>query len=40
MTGFEKERDRLDAMMAGRGGSARISDATGTPRQVQQVSNR
>ena len=40
MAGFEKERDRLDAMMAGRGGSARISDATGTPRQVQQVSNR
>jgi hypothetical protein len=26
MTGFEKERDRLDAMMSGRNG-ARISDA-------------
>jgi len=40
MAGFEKERDRLDAMMAGRGGSARISDATGAPLRVQQVSNR
>src|SRR6266700_50983 len=39
MTGFEKERDRLDAMMAGRGGSARISDATGTA-GVRQTSNR
>jgi murein DD-endopeptidase MepM/ murein hydrolase activator NlpD len=37
MTGFEKERDRLDAMMSNRGGGpARVSDATGTagPRQV------
>jgi murein DD-endopeptidase MepM/ murein hydrolase activator NlpD len=35
MTGFEKERDRLDAMMSGRGGAAaRISDATGGPLQV------
>jgi murein DD-endopeptidase MepM/ murein hydrolase activator NlpD len=34
MTGFEKERDRLDAMMAGRSGGARISDATGGPLQV------
>ena len=33
MTGFEKERDRLDSMMAGRGG-ARISDASGGPLQV------
>ena len=40
LAGFEKERDRLDAMMAGRGGSARISDATGAPLRVQQVSNR
>jgi murein DD-endopeptidase MepM/ murein hydrolase activator NlpD len=31
---FEKERDRLDAMMAGRGAGARISDATGGPLQV------
>jgi murein DD-endopeptidase MepM/ murein hydrolase activator NlpD len=29
MTGFEKERDRLDAMMNNRGGAAHISDATG-----------
>jgi murein DD-endopeptidase MepM/ murein hydrolase activator NlpD len=34
MAGFEKERDRLDAQMAGRGGGARISDATGAPLQV------
>ncbi len=33
MAGFEKERDRLDAMMAGRNG-ARISDASGGPLQV------
>jgi murein DD-endopeptidase MepM/ murein hydrolase activator NlpD len=32
MTGFEKERDRLDGMMSGRG--ARISDASGGPLQV------
>ncbi|MEO6842343.1 MAG: M23 family metallopeptidase [Bradyrhizobium sp.] len=38
MTGFEKERDRLDAMMANRNGGARISDAA--PMRVQQVSNR
>jgi len=38
MTDFEKERDRLDAMMANRNGSARISDAS--PMRVQQVSNR
>ena len=37
MTGFEKERDRLDAMMANRNGGARISDAS--PMRVQQVSN-
>jgi hypothetical protein len=35
MTSFEKERDRLDAMMANRG--SRISDATGGP---MRVSNR
>jgi murein DD-endopeptidase MepM/ murein hydrolase activator NlpD len=35
MASFEKERDRLDAMMSGRGGGpARISDATGGPLQV------
>jgi hypothetical protein len=40
MTGFEKERDRLDAMMSNRGGAAaRISDATGTA-GVRQISNR
>src|SRR5246500_5665286 len=35
MAGFEKERDRLDGMMSGRGGAnSRISDATGGPLQV------
>jgi murein DD-endopeptidase MepM/ murein hydrolase activator NlpD len=34
MASFEKERDRLDAQMSGRGGGARISDATGAPLQV------
>jgi murein DD-endopeptidase MepM/ murein hydrolase activator NlpD len=33
MTGFEKERDRLDGMMSGRNG-ARISDASGGPLQT------
>jgi murein DD-endopeptidase MepM/ murein hydrolase activator NlpD len=33
MTTFEKERERLDGMMSGRGG-ARISDASGGPLQV------
>ncbi len=38
MASFEKERDRLDAMMSNRGGgAARISDATGG---VRQTSNR
>jgi hypothetical protein len=40
MAGFEKERDRLDAMMANRNGGARVSDATAAPFQMQQVSNR
>jgi hypothetical protein len=41
MAGFEKERDRLDTMMAGRGGAgAHMSDATGGPLPVQQASNR
>jgi murein DD-endopeptidase MepM/ murein hydrolase activator NlpD len=41
MAGFEKERDRLDAMMSNRGGggAARISDAGGTS-GVRQTSNR
>lgn len=35
LAGFEKERDRLDGMMSGRGGAiARMSDATGGPLQV------
>jgi murein DD-endopeptidase MepM/ murein hydrolase activator NlpD len=37
MQGFEKERDRLDAMMNNRGGAARLSDATSS---VRPVSNR
>jgi murein DD-endopeptidase MepM/ murein hydrolase activator NlpD len=42
MAGFEKERDRLDAMMSNRSGTARVSDAAGTsaPPQARQVSNR
>jgi murein DD-endopeptidase MepM/ murein hydrolase activator NlpD len=43
MTGFEKERDRLDAMMANRGGAgARVSDAVGTvpTGAARQVINR
>jgi murein DD-endopeptidase MepM/ murein hydrolase activator NlpD len=40
MTGFEKERDRLDAMMNNRGGgAARVSDAAGTA-GGRQTSNR
>jgi murein DD-endopeptidase MepM/ murein hydrolase activator NlpD len=39
MAGFEKERDRLDAMMTNRGGTARVSDAAGTA-GVRQTSNR
>jgi murein DD-endopeptidase MepM/ murein hydrolase activator NlpD len=38
MGNFEKERDRMDSMMSGRGGTARVSDAG--PLQMQQVSNR
>jgi murein DD-endopeptidase MepM/ murein hydrolase activator NlpD len=40
MTSFEKERDRLDAMMSNRNGTARISDATGAPWRLQQISTR
>ena len=40
MASFEKERDRLDGMMSNRNGIARMSDATGGPLRVQQVSNR
>jgi murein DD-endopeptidase MepM/ murein hydrolase activator NlpD len=40
LAGFEKERDRLDAMMNNRGGGpARVSDAAGTA-GVRQTSNR
>ena len=39
MAGFEKERDRLDAMMSNRGVASRVSDATGTA-GVRSVSNR
>jgi murein DD-endopeptidase MepM/ murein hydrolase activator NlpD len=42
MAAFEKERDRLDAQMSNRGGTARVSDAAGTAGAppVRQVSNR
>jgi hypothetical protein len=42
MAGFDKERDRLDAMMSNRGNPARVSDAAGaaTPPPARQVSNR
>jgi murein DD-endopeptidase MepM/ murein hydrolase activator NlpD len=39
MASFEKERDRIDAMMSNRGGAARISDATGSA-GARQISNR
>jgi hypothetical protein len=39
LANFEKERDRLDAMMNNRGGAARVSDAAGTA-GVRQTSNR
>ena len=39
MASFEKERDRLDAMMNNRGSAARVSDAAGTG-GVRQISNR
>jgi murein DD-endopeptidase MepM/ murein hydrolase activator NlpD len=42
MAGFEKERDRLDAMMSNRAAGARVSDAASTAPggPVRQVSNR
>jgi murein DD-endopeptidase MepM/ murein hydrolase activator NlpD len=41
LAGFEKERDRLDAQMTNRGGTARVSEAAGaTGAPVRQVSNR
>jgi murein DD-endopeptidase MepM/ murein hydrolase activator NlpD len=42
IAGFDKERDRLDAMMSNRGAAARVSDATGGAGAppVRQVSNR
>ncbi len=39
MASFEKERDRLNAMMNNRGSATRISDAAGTA-GIRQVSNR
>src|SRR2546421_7926799 len=39
LSGFEKERDRLDGMMNNRGGAARVSDAAGTG-GVRQTTNR
>jgi murein DD-endopeptidase MepM/ murein hydrolase activator NlpD len=38
LANFEKERDRLDAQMNSRGGSARVSEVTGTTPQTRQVS--
>jgi murein DD-endopeptidase MepM/ murein hydrolase activator NlpD len=38
MAGFEKERDRIDAMISSRNGG-RIADATGGPIRLQQVSS-
>jgi murein DD-endopeptidase MepM/ murein hydrolase activator NlpD len=42
MASFEKERDRLDAMMSNRNGTSRVSDATGATAAppARQVSNR
>ncbi len=42
LAGFEKERDRLEAMMNSRGAGARVSDAAGSPAltQTRQVTNR
>ena len=34
MANFEKDRDRMDTMMSGRGGTARISDASNGPLQM------
>ncbi len=40
LSGFEKERDRLDGMMSNRGSGARVSDAApGSTGSVRQVSN-
>jgi hypothetical protein len=41
LAGFEKERDRLEAMMNSRGAVARVSDAAGSPALPlpRQVSN-
>jgi murein DD-endopeptidase MepM/ murein hydrolase activator NlpD len=38
MSGFEKERDRIDAMMNTRN-SGRIADAVGGPVRLQQVTS-
>jgi hypothetical protein len=34
MANFEKDRDRMDGMMNGRGGAARMSDASNGPLQM------
>ena len=39
LANFEKERDRLEAMMNNRGSAARVSDAAATG-SVRQISNR
>jgi hypothetical protein len=38
LANFEKERDRLDAQMNSRGGSARVSEVTGSTPQTRQFS--
>ena len=38
LANFEKERDRVDAQMNTRGGSARVSEVTGSTPQTRQVS--
>ncbi|HVV39926.1 MAG TPA: M23 family metallopeptidase [Nitrobacter sp.] len=41
LASFEKERDRINAMMNNRGGGARVSDAAGSiPPQGRQISDR
>ncbi len=42
LASFEKERDRLDAMMSSRNAGARVSDAAGSPAlpQARQITNR
>jgi hypothetical protein len=42
LASFEKERDRLEAMMNSRNAGARVSDAAGSPAlpQARQITNR